>query len=110
MAQPYTAMHELVSRLVAPERLIACACGGGTHDDAEDRRLASRSAQSTANLVADNVAQLKAPFPELVTEGPKGPAVNLDVLEGAGGRRDGDRRRREVRPELARQAAARQLA
>lgn len=41
---------------------------------------ASPKAQS-ANLVADNVAQLKALFPELVTEGPNGPAVNLDVLK-----------------------------
>jgi adenine-specific DNA-methyltransferase len=40
----------------------------------------SPEAQS-ANLVADNVAQLKALFPELVTEGPSGPAVNLDVLK-----------------------------
>lgn len=41
---------------------------------------ASPEAQS-ANLVADNVAQLRALFPELVTEGPNGPAVNLDVLK-----------------------------
>ncbi len=41
---------------------------------------ASLEAQS-ANLVADNVAHLKALFPELVTEGPNGPAVNLDVLK-----------------------------
>lgn len=41
---------------------------------------ASPEAQS-ANLVADNVAQLKALFPELVTEGPNGSAVNLDVLK-----------------------------
>lgn len=41
---------------------------------------ASPEAQS-ANLVADNVAQLKALFPELMTEGPNGPAINLDVLK-----------------------------
>lgn len=41
---------------------------------------ASPEAQS-ADLVAENVAQLKALFPELVTEGPNGPAVNLDVLK-----------------------------
>lgn len=41
---------------------------------------ASPEAQS-ANLVAENVAQLKTLFPELVTEGPNGPAVNLDVLK-----------------------------
>ncbi|MBI5335339.1 MAG: site-specific DNA-methyltransferase [Burkholderiales bacterium] len=41
---------------------------------------ASPEAQS-ANLVANNVAQLKALFPELVTEGPNGPAVNVDVLK-----------------------------
>ncbi|MBV8618027.1 MAG: site-specific DNA-methyltransferase [Curvibacter sp.] len=41
---------------------------------------ASPEAQS-ANLVADNVSQLQALFPELVTEGPNGPAVNVDVLK-----------------------------
>jgi adenine-specific DNA-methyltransferase len=41
---------------------------------------ASPEAQS-ANLMADNAAQLKALFPELVTEGPNGPAVNLDALK-----------------------------
>ena len=41
---------------------------------------ASPEAQS-ADLVANNVAQLKALFPELVIEGPNGPAVNLDVLK-----------------------------
>lgn len=41
---------------------------------------ASPEAQS-ANLLAGNVAQLKSLFPELVTEGPNGPAVNLDVLK-----------------------------
>ena len=41
---------------------------------------ASPEAQS-ANLVADNVVQLKALFPELVTEGPNGLAVNVDVLK-----------------------------
>jgi adenine-specific DNA-methyltransferase len=41
---------------------------------------ASPETQS-ANLVADNVARLRALFPELVTEGPNGAAVNLDVLK-----------------------------
>lgn len=35
----------------------------------------------SANLVADNIAQLKALFPELVTEGADGAAINLDVLK-----------------------------
>lgn len=35
----------------------------------------------SADLVAGNIAQLKALFPELVTEGPKGAAINLDVLK-----------------------------
>src|SRR5574343_2026864 len=35
----------------------------------------------SANLVADNVAQLRALFPELVTEGANGPAINVDVLK-----------------------------
>jgi hypothetical protein len=33
------------------------------------------------DLVAENLARLKALFPELVTEGPDGVAVNLDVLK-----------------------------
>lgn len=39
------------------------------------------SEAQSADLVASNIAQLKALFPELVTEGPKGAAVNLDVLK-----------------------------
>lgn len=35
----------------------------------------------SADLVAGNIAQLKALFPELVTEGAKGACVNLDVLK-----------------------------
>lgn len=41
---------------------------------------ASSEAQS-ANVAADNLAQLKALFPELVTEGQNGPAINVDVLK-----------------------------
>ena len=33
------------------------------------------------NLVADNLAALRALFPELITEGPDGMAVNVDVLK-----------------------------
>ena len=40
----------------------------------------SPEAQS-ADLLADNLAQLKALFPELVTEGANGPAINVDVLK-----------------------------
>jgi len=35
----------------------------------------------SANLTADNIARLKALFPELVTEGAQGAAINLDVLK-----------------------------
>ena len=35
----------------------------------------------SADLVAGNIAQLKALFPELLTEGPDGSAINLDVLK-----------------------------
>ena len=35
----------------------------------------------SADPTAANLAQLRALFPELVTEGPNGPAVNLDVLK-----------------------------
>ncbi len=41
---------------------------------------ASPEAQS-ADLVAGNVDQLKALFPELITEGPNGVSVNVDVLK-----------------------------
>lgn len=41
---------------------------------------ADPEAQS-ADLVADNIAQLKALFPELITEGADGVAVNVDVLK-----------------------------
>ena len=41
---------------------------------------ASPDAQS-ADLVADNIAQLKALFPELITEGADGAAINVDVLK-----------------------------
>jgi adenine-specific DNA-methyltransferase len=40
----------------------------------------SPEAQS-ADLMADNLAKLKALFPELITEGPNGVAVNVDVLK-----------------------------
>jgi adenine-specific DNA-methyltransferase len=33
------------------------------------------------DLVVDNIAHLKVLFPELVTEGPEGTAVNVDVLK-----------------------------
>lgn len=33
------------------------------------------------DLIADNIAHLKALFPELLTEGAEGVAVNLDVLK-----------------------------
>lgn len=35
----------------------------------------------SADLVADNLARLRALFPELITEGPKGAAINVDVLK-----------------------------
>lgn len=41
---------------------------------------ASPEAQS-ADLVAGNIDQLKALFPELITEGPNGTTVNVDVLK-----------------------------
>ena len=47
---------------------------------------ASPLAQS-ADLVAGNIEQLKALFPELITEGPNGVSVNLDVLKALVGDR-----------------------
>ena len=42
---------------------------------------AADSETKSADLVAENLARLKALFPELLTEGPEGAAVNLDVLK-----------------------------
>lgn len=42
--------------------------------------IASPEAKS-ANLVANNIANLKALFPDLVAEGPNGVAVNVDALK-----------------------------
>ena len=36
----------------------------------------------SADFVGDNITMLNKLFPELVTEGPKGPAINMDVLKG----------------------------
>jgi adenine-specific DNA-methyltransferase len=36
----------------------------------------------SADLFAENLARLKALFPELVTEGPNGASINVDVLKG----------------------------
>jgi len=46
----------------------------------------SPEAQS-ADLVAENIERLKALFPELLTEGPDGAAVNVDVLKALVGDR-----------------------
>lgn len=42
---------------------------------------ATAAEAQSADLVASNIALLRALFPELVTEGPKGTAINLDVLK-----------------------------
>ncbi|WP_254611616.1 site-specific DNA-methyltransferase [Pseudomonas aeruginosa] len=47
---------------------------------------ASHLAQS-ADLVSGNIEQLKALFPELITEGPNGVSVNVDVLKALVGDR-----------------------
>nr|WP_029462242.1 site-specific DNA-methyltransferase [Serpentinimonas barnesii] len=46
------------------------------------RKLEANSPQAqSADLVAANIAQLRTLFPELITEGPNGVAVNVDVLK-----------------------------
>src|SRR6266704_953133 len=48
----------------------------------EMKKLTDRDPETKSpDLVAQNLAQLKALFPELVTEGKDGVAVNLDVLK-----------------------------
>ena len=46
------------------------------------QKLEATSPQAqSADLVAGNIEQLKALFPELITEGANGVAVNVDVLK-----------------------------
>jgi len=46
------------------------------------KKLSATSPEAqSADLVAGNIDQLKALFPELITEGPNGVAVNVDVLK-----------------------------
>jgi len=43
--------------------------------------IANDPATRSANLIAENIARSKALFPELITEGTDGAAVNVDVLK-----------------------------
>lgn len=46
------------------------------------QKIAAHHAEAqSADIMADNLAKLKALFPDLITEGPQGVAVNLDVLK-----------------------------
>lgn len=46
------------------------------------QKMEARSPEAqSANLMADNIVKLKALFPELITEGPNGVAVDVDVLK-----------------------------
>ena len=51
------------------------------NEDAMKKLTDSDAETKSPDLVAENLAQLKALFPELVTEGKDGVAVNLDVLK-----------------------------
>ncbi|MBM4093242.1 MAG: site-specific DNA-methyltransferase, partial [Planctomycetes bacterium] len=47
------------------------------------KKLTANDAETMSpDVVAENVARLKALFPELITEGKNGVAVNVDVLKG----------------------------
>ena len=50
-------------------------------EDAMKKLTDSDPETKSPDLVAENLARLKALFPELVTEGPNGAAVNVDVLK-----------------------------
>jgi len=53
-----------------------------THDDATMQKLTAADPEThSPNLVAENLAALQALFPELITEGADGVAVNIDVLK-----------------------------
>ena len=44
---------------------------------------ANSSEAQSADILAGNLAQLRALFPELITESASGPAINVDVLKAA---------------------------
>jgi adenine-specific DNA-methyltransferase len=52
-----------------------------TKDVRMNKITAADPAAQSADLVANNIAQLKALFPELITEGADGAAINVDVLK-----------------------------
>ncbi len=48
----------------------------------EIKKLTATDAETkSADMVAENITKLKALFPEIITEGPKGAVVNMDVLK-----------------------------
>jgi adenine-specific DNA-methyltransferase len=51
------------------------------HDATMQKLTAADPETHTPDLVAANLAALQALFPELITEGPDGVAVNIDVLK-----------------------------
>ena len=52
-----------------------------THDHTMQKLTAGDTEAHSPDLEAENLAALRALFPELITEGPDGVAVNLDVLK-----------------------------
>jgi len=50
-------------------------------DEAMQKLNANDPLTHSSDLLADNIAQMKVLFPELVTEGPHGVAVNVDALK-----------------------------
>jgi adenine-specific DNA-methyltransferase len=55
--------------------------GGDLMSNKMKKLTATDPESRSPDLIAENVERLKALFPELVTEGPNGPAVNVDVLK-----------------------------
>ena len=52
------------------------------------QKLSAEAPQTrSADLIAANIEKLRALFPELITEGADGPAVNVDVLKALVGDR-----------------------
>ena len=51
------------------------------NDDTMKKLTAADPETGSVDVVAGNVEQLKALFPDLVSEGPNGASVNVDVLK-----------------------------
>ena len=79
MARKVELNLKLKAHGVCPDR---CAGNNSEGNKSTMKKLEANDPETrSADLAAENVEHLKALFPELITEGPDGAAVNVDVLK-----------------------------